>query len=85
MWIKKCLKVKKKSIANYGGLLSSNVTERGWLINVWKQKNIATNYGGYFVNFFCLVVVVVVFLGETMFTLVTGKGGSKLYFLKISY
>lgn len=82
MWIKKCLKVKKKSIANYCGLLSSNVTERGWLINVWKQKNIATNYGGYFVNFFCLVVVVF-FLGETMFTLVTG--GSKLYFLKISY
>lgn len=80
----KMFKSKKKSIANYGGLLSSNVTERGWLINVWKQKNIATNYGGYFVNFFCLVVVVF-FLGETMFTLVTGKGGSKLYFLKISY
>lgn len=77
-------KSKKKIIANYGGLLSSNVTERGWLINVWKQKNIATNYGGYFVNFFCLVVVFF-FFGETMFTLVTGKGGSKLYFLKISY
>lgn len=70
-------KSKKKIIANYGGLLSSNVTERGWLINVWKQKNIATNYGGYFINFFLF--------GETMFTLVTGKGGSKLYFLKISY
>lgn len=72
-------KSKKKIIANYGGLLSSNVTERGWLINVWKQKNIATNYGGYFVNFFCLVVVFF-FFGETMFTLVTEKGGSKLYF-----
>lgn len=84
MWIKKCLKVKKKSIANYGGLLSSNVTERGWLINVWKQKNIATNYGGYFVNFF-LFGCWFFFFGETMFTLVTGKGGSKLYFLKISY
>lgn len=84
MWIKKCLKVKKKIIANYGGLLSSNVTERGWLINVWKQKNIATNYGGYFVNFF-FVWLLVFFFGETMFTLVTGKGGSKLYFLKISY
>lgn len=58
----KMFKSKKKIIANYGGLLSSNVTERGWLINVWKQKNIATNYGGYFVNFFCLVVVVVFFL-----------------------
>lgn len=33
--------------------------------------------------FFCLVVGF--FFGETMFTLVTGKGGSKLYFLKISY
>lgn len=35
--------------------------------------------------FFVWLLLFFFFFGETMFTLVTGKGGSKLYFLKIFY